>query len=49
LPNDETYGRYCDTRFDLISAYQYYDLPLEAAVTAAHLMTWLFVLDDVMA
>ena len=48
LPNSETYERYCDTRFDLISAYQYYDLPLEAAVTAAHLMTWFFVFDDVM-
>ncbi len=48
LPNSETYGRYCDTRFDLLSAYQYYDLPLEAAVTAAHLMTWFFVFDDVM-
>jgi hypothetical protein len=48
LPNCETYHRYCDTRFDLLSAYQYYDLPLEAAVTAAHLMTWFFVFDDVM-
>jgi hypothetical protein len=48
LPHGDTYDRYCDTRFDLISAYQYYDLPLEAAVTAAHLMTWFFVFDDVM-
>ncbi|MEY6432868.1 hypothetical protein ABC977_10655 [Thioalkalicoccus limnaeus] len=48
LPNGDTYDRYCDTRFDLISAYQYYDLPVEAAVTAAHLMTWFFVFDDVM-
>lgn len=48
LPNSESYDRYCDTRFDLLSAYQYYDLPLEAAVTAAHLMTWFFVFDDVM-
>jgi len=48
LPNSERYQRYCDTRFDLLAAYQYHGLPLEAAVTAAHLMTWFFVYDDVM-
>jgi|GEM_PF-6673938 len=48
LPSSEIYDRYCETRFDLLSAYQYYELPLESAVTAAHLMTWFFVFDDVM-
>lgn len=47
-PGDESYKRYCDTRFDLLAAFQFYDLPLDAAVVASHLMTWFFVFDDVM-
>ena len=47
-PSEAGYGRYCDTRLDLLAAYQYYDLPLAAAVLHSHLMTWFFVFDDVM-
>ena len=31
-PGDESYQRYCDTRLDLLPAYQLYDLPLEGAI-----------------
>ena len=47
-PGEEGYQRYCDTRLDLLPAYQLYDLPLEAAIIHSHLMTWFFVFDDVM-
>jgi len=47
-PSEASYERYCDTRLDLLAAYQYYDLSLSAAVLHSHLMTWFFVFDDVM-
>lgn len=47
-PSAGKYQRYCDTRLDLLSSYQCYDLPLEAAVIHSHLMTWFFVFDDMM-
>jgi len=48
LPGSESFQRFCDTRFDLLISYQLYDLPVESAVTASHLMAWFFVFDDVM-
>jgi len=48
LSSSESYQRFCDTRFDLLVAYQLYDLPVESAVIASHLMAWFFVFDDVM-
>jgi len=48
LSGSESYQRFCDTRFDLLIAYQLYDLPVESAVIASDLMTWFFVFDDVM-
>jgi len=48
LPSEARYERYCDTRLDLLAAYQYYDLPLAAAALHSHLMTWFFVFDDIM-
>jgi hypothetical protein len=48
LPSSENYQRFCDTRFDLLIAYQLYDLPVESVVLASHLMAWFFVFDDVM-
>ena len=48
LSSSESYQRFCDTRFDLLIAYQLYDLPVESAVIASDLMTWFFVFDDVM-
>jgi hypothetical protein len=47
-PSEEGYQRYCDTRFDLLSAYQYAGQPFESAVIHSHLMTWFFVFDDIM-
>ncbi len=47
-PSDESYQRYCDTRFDLLAAYQYAGQSLDAAVLHSHLMTWFFVFDDIM-
>lgn len=47
-PGKDNFERYCDTRFDLLAAYQFHDQPLDAAVVASHLMTWFFVFDDVM-
>jgi 5-epi-alpha-selinene synthase len=47
-PTEESYRSYCDTRLDLLSSYQCYDLPFEAAVIHSHLMTWFFVFDDIM-
>jgi hypothetical protein len=47
-PSDGSFQRYCDTRLDLLSAFQCYDLPLEATVIHSHLMTWFFVFDDIM-
>jgi len=48
LSSSESYQRFCDTRFDLLIAYQLYGLPLEAVVIASDLMSWFFVFDDVM-
>ena len=48
LSSSESYQRFCDTRFDLLIAYQLYDLPVESAVIASDLMAWFFVFDDVM-
>jgi len=48
LSSSESYQRFCDTRFDLLIAYQLYDLPVESVVVASHLMAWFFVFDDVM-
>ncbi len=47
-PDAGGYQRYCDTRLDLLPAYQLYGLPVEAAVIHSHLMTWFFVFDDIM-
>jgi 5-epi-alpha-selinene synthase len=47
-PSEDSYQRYCDTRFDLLAAYQYAGQPVESAVIHSHLMTWFFVFDDVM-
>ena len=47
-PSEESFQRYCDTRFDLLAAYQYAGQPLDAAVVHSHLMTWFFVFDDIM-
>ncbi len=47
-PSKENYQRYCDTRFDLLAAYQYAGQPVEAAIIHSHLMTWFFVFDDIM-
>lgn len=46
--NEAGYGRYCDTRFDLLAAYQYFDEPVDVAQVHSHLMTWFFVFDDFM-
>ena len=48
LSSSESYQRFCDTRFDLLIAYQLYDLPVESVVIASDLMAWFFVFDDVM-
>jgi len=48
LSSDESYQRFCDTRFDLLVAYQLYDLPVGSVVIASELMAWFFVFDDVM-
>ena len=48
LSSDESYQRFCDTRFDLLVAYQLYDLPVESVVIASDLMAWFFVFDDIM-
>ncbi len=47
-PSEESFQRYCDTRFDLLAAYQYAGQSFEAAVIHSHLMTWFFVFDDIM-
>jgi hypothetical protein len=48
LSSSESYQRFCDTRFDLLIAYQLHDLPVASAVIASDLMAWFFVFDDVM-
>ena len=47
-PSSESFQRYCDTRLDLLSSYQCYDLPVKAAIIHSHLMAWFFVFDDIM-
>jgi len=48
LSNKESVQKFYDTRFDVLTSYQYHDLPVELAVLASNLMTWFFVFDDVM-
>lgn len=48
LPVEANYQRYCDTRLDLLAAYQCHNLPLAAALRHSHLMSWFFVFDDLM-
>ena len=45
---EEGFERYCDTRLDLLAAFQCNQLPLETAILHSHLMTWFFVFDDIM-